>query len=117
MIPARVTILDALPLTPYGKIDRKALPPPAARGPQTDGAGAKEPDSDLKNSIAKIWKELLGVPRVSIDSDFFAIGGHSLLAIRLQIRLRDELGMRVSMAGIVQAPTIQGLAEAVTQSA
>ncbi|MER7003689.1 amino acid adenylation domain-containing protein [Dactylosporangium sp. NPDC000555] len=84
MVPDRWIALDALPRTPTGKIDRRALPPPVAdrRGPSAP------PRTDAEQLIADIWAEVLGLERVGVDDDFFALGGHSLLAVRVAARLR-----------------------------
>lgn len=107
MMPATFTRLASMPMTPNGKIDRRALPPP-----ELDRAGAPEPDLvGLEKTIAAIWSELLNRERIGPTQNFFDLGGHSLLAVQLQRRLRAELPMQpVSITDIFQFPTVRGLA-------
>lgn len=110
MIPARVVQLDALPQTPNRKLDRKALPDPealaapAARGPV-------RLESDLERGIATIWGEVLGVAQVGRDDNFFDLGGHSLLTVQVQGRLRRTLGLEPSITDLFRFPTVRALAE------
>jgi amino acid adenylation domain-containing protein len=109
MVPAAIVALPALPLTPNGKLDRAALPSPDP-GPaaSADGAGA-EPMSEVEAQLAAIWSELLDC-EVGAADNFFEIGGHSLLAIRLIARLRKELGAKLSLKALIDAPTVRELA-------
>src|SRR5207245_10293650 len=75
MLPGAFVTLEALPLTPNGKVDRRALPEPDA------GPAGREPVGKLERRLAEVWAGVLGVERVSADDDFFALGGHSLIAI------------------------------------
>ena len=84
MVPASVTLLDAFPLTPNGKLDRKALPAPDAPAV----AAGRAPSGEVEVLLATLWSELLGVEVTSAEADFFALGGHSLLATRLASRVR-----------------------------
>jgi thioesterase domain-containing protein len=101
--------LDALPLTPHGKLDRKALPPPAA-----EPAAAPEPLAPLEQMLAGVWCEILDVPAAGPDDNFFDLGGHSLLAVRFLSRVRAALGADVPLAAFFQGPTLRQLARAVT---
>jgi aryl carrier-like protein len=115
MIPAQIAVLDALPLTANGKIDRAALSEVEA-----DGAAdpdAVEPRTETERQIARIWTDLLPVSAVGIHDNFFALGGHSLLATRVASRLRDALGIEVTIRMIFEAPTIAELAQVVDGSA
>jgi amino acid adenylation domain-containing protein len=113
MIPARIVVLDRLPLTPSGKVDRKALPSiepdQQAAVPRSAPSG-----SPLEQIIARAFSDLLGVPSVSPDDDFFHLGGHSLLATRLVSRIRDLIGVEIPLRTIFESPTVAGIAESVT---
>jgi amino acid adenylation domain-containing protein len=105
MVPTLIIAMDALPLSPNGKVDRKALPAPAA-----EPRAATRPPTGAERRIAKVWEELLGVETVGVDDNFFDIGGHSMLVARMQERLHAELGREVSIVELFQFPTIAALA-------
>jgi amino acid adenylation domain-containing protein len=109
MVPPVLVTLDKLPLTPSGKLDRKALPPPATG---TDIAPGERvpPGTDTERVLAGIWAELLGVPEVGVTDDFFDLGGHSLLATQVVARLKRELGHGVSVLDVFKHPTVRELA-------
>jgi natural product biosynthesis luciferase-like monooxygenase protein/amino acid adenylation domain-containing protein/FkbM family methyltransferase len=108
MLPAAFVVLDAFPLTPNGKIDRKALPAPDA-GRQV-GTTYEPPVDDVQRNIAAIWREVLGVDRVGIHDNFFELGGSSLLLVEVRAKLRDVLGREVSLVDLFRAPTVASLA-------
>ena len=108
MVPHAFVWVDAMPLTPSGKIDRKALN--AVIMANREATDFIEPRTDTELILAELWKEALGIGRVSIRDDFFALGGHSLLASQLLSRLRQDHGMEVSFRKIFEAPTIEQLA-------
>jgi aspartate racemase len=111
MIPAHVMVLEALPLNPNGKVDRKALPLPGADESSALGASeAREPSDELEQKLAVVWRELLGMRRIGLDDNFFRIGGSSLAALHLIARIERELGVRVPHAALIAAPTIAKLA-------
>ncbi|BEH34077.1 non-ribosomal peptide synthetase [Burkholderia pseudomallei] len=109
MVPSAYVRLDAWPLTPNGKLDRRALPEPAddayARAEYEAPRGAKE------EALAAIWRELLHVERVSRHDNFFELGGHSLLAVQLVSRLRQALSVEVALGTVFDAPVLSALAE------
>ncbi|WP_143281847.1 non-ribosomal peptide synthetase, partial [Burkholderia pseudomallei] len=109
MVPSAYVRLDAWPLTPNGKLDRRALPAPAddayARAEYEAPRGAKE------EALAAIWRELLHVERVSRHDNFFELGGHSLLAVQLVSRLRQALSVEVALSTVFDAPVLSALAE------
>jgi len=107
MVPATVSVLPVLPLTPNGKIDRRALPEPQT-GIVIQLAAA--PQSQLEKTIASIWQEVLGLPQVGMSDNFFDLGGHSLLVVQVQRRLRDACGREVSITDMFRLPTIRALA-------
>lgn len=108
MVPVAYVRLAALPLSANGKLDRKALPPPSASKPSRDQG--RDPGPGLESRLAAIFAELLGLERVGADDDFFAIGGHSLLAMRLAARIRRDLGRPIAVGQIMVTPTIAKLA-------
>lgn len=105
MIPVTFVMLDRMPLNPIGKIDRAALPLPTASAPV-----AAPISTALEQSVARIWKDILGLAEVSVDSPFFDIGGHSLALARVQAQLHSQLGVHVDMMTLLQLPTIRKLA-------
>jgi amino acid adenylation domain-containing protein len=109
MIPASFVLLERLPLTVNGKVDRRALPVPVEE-PETIGAAYVAPRSPEEEMLAAIWTDLLGVARVGMDDDFFALGGHSLLAAQLVARVRAVAGVDLALATVFERPTIAGLA-------
>ncbi len=109
MVPPAFVFLDALPLTPNGKVDRKALPAPEMERRAT-GEEFAEPGSLVEEQLAAIWREVLGVDRVSARDNFFELGGHSLLAIQVISRVREKLKVELPLFSLFDAPTIQQLA-------
>jgi amino acid adenylation domain-containing protein len=111
MVPPFVVALAALPLTPNRKVDRQALPRPAA---DAAPARAPAPPADaLERRLLRVWQDLLGRDEIGVEDDFFALGGHSLLAVRLFTRLADDLGVDLPLATLFEAPTVQRLAAVV----
>jgi amino acid adenylation domain-containing protein len=109
MIPAAFVFLEALPIGPGGKVNRQALPPPDP----TDASLGKTflaPRDRLEFQLAQIWQSVLNVSPIAVTDNFFEIGGHSLLAVRLIEELERGLGKRLPLARIFQAPTIEKLA-------
>jgi amino acid adenylation domain-containing protein len=109
MIPSAFVVLDRFPLTPNGKINRKALPAPTPERPESKH-GFTPPRTPTEESLAKIWRELLRQEVIGIDDNFFESGGHSLLAMQLLTRVRSEFKTELSLRNIFEAPTIAELA-------
>jgi len=114
MIPAAFAVLDGLPLTPSGKIDRRALPArPGMRAYQEEARIA--PRDDLEKRLAQIWEKVLGLESVGIRDSFFDLGGHSLLAVRLVWEIEKELGQRLPLVSFFHDSTIEYLASLLRQ--
>lgn len=112
MIPTAFVALEAMPLTPNGKVDRKALPAPEA-GALVSGEAYVAPRGPIEAALARIWAEVLGLERVGIHDSFFALGGHSLLGIRLLSRVRETFSVNLPLRVLFETPTIAELALAV----
>ncbi|HJX27255.1 MAG TPA: phosphopantetheine-binding protein, partial [Thermoanaerobaculia bacterium] len=108
MLPAAFMAVSALPLTPSGKVDRRALPEPAES--RSDAAGWAEPQTGLERTIAGIFGELLRVDRVGLNDNFFDLGGHSLLVVRAHQKLKEALGKEIPVLDLFRFPTVASLA-------
>ncbi|RAX47177.1 non-ribosomal peptide synthetase [Arthrobacter sp. AQ5-06] len=105
MVPASIQQVPAIPLTPNGKLDTRALPAPARE------SAATEPRNRRERIVADAFKEILGLQAVGLDDDFFELGGHSLLATRLVALLRDRTGVAPALRTVFEKPTVAALAE------
>ncbi len=110
MVPAAYVKLDALPLTPSGKIDRRSLPLPDSKdvGVQDQYTPAR---NGIEEQLTQIWSEVLGIERIGIHDNFFALGGHSLLAVRLTSRIAEIFEVSLGVRRIFEQPTIAQLSE------
>ncbi|MFH5206847.1 amino acid adenylation domain-containing protein [Antrihabitans sp. NCIMB 15449] len=112
MVPTAFVVLDALPLNPSGKLDRKALPDPVF-----EAKTYREPTSPIEHTVATIFADVLGVERVGLDDDFFELGGNSLVAVRATQRLKDALGTRVALQWLFTDRTVAELASRLVKPA
>ncbi|HEX5761474.1 MAG TPA: amino acid adenylation domain-containing protein [Thermoanaerobaculia bacterium] len=118
MVPSLWIELAALPRTSGGKVDRRALPAPAAAAAAAlSRAAPAQPRTATERTLAPLWCEVLGVESAGRDDHFFDLGGHSLLAGQLLARVREVLGVDLSLAALFEAPTLAGLAAAVEERA
>jgi thioesterase domain-containing protein/acyl carrier protein len=111
MVPSAIVVLDSLPLTPSGKLDRKALPAPTAPTvPKLEARNTRHTEPEEK--VRALFADVLGLDplRVGVDDSFFDLGGHSLLAPRLTARIRTELGTAIPVRALFETPTVAGLA-------
>src|SRR5262249_4530024 len=106
LVPSAVVVLDEFPLTPNGKLDQRALPPPD----YVSSVPHRSPRTATEVVLCELFAELLGVESVGIDDGFFVLGGHSLLAVRLISRVRDRLDVELTVKDLFAAPTVAGIA-------
>nr|WP_233567733.1 condensation domain-containing protein [Cohnella faecalis] len=111
MIPSFFVRVEQMPLTPNGKLDRKALPSP--EGTLERGTVYEAPRNALEETLANIWQGVLGVSAIGITDNFFELGGHSLKATTLVSRIHKELNVQVPLREVFQSPTIKELAQAI----
>jgi acyl carrier protein len=104
MVPSAIVQLPALPQTPNGKIARDALPAPETLTKPREYAA---PESDLEGQVVRLWGEVLGKPRVGIDDNFFDIGGHSLLIVKLHRALKAQLDIEVALTDLYRFTTVR----------
>ncbi|MEK6676137.1 MAG: MupA/Atu3671 family FMN-dependent luciferase-like monooxygenase [Planctomycetota bacterium] len=109
MLPGHYVFLDRLPLTPNGKVDRKALPAPQGRETKASVVHAA-PVDDLEKTIAGLWRETLAVQEIGTDDNFFDIGGHSLLVVKMHRRMKEMVEHPVALTDLYRFPTIRSFA-------
>lgn len=114
MQPGTITVLERLPLTANGKVDRAALPPPGHTVAGNESARTAPPD-EMEARLLEIWEEVLGIRPIRVTDDFFNLGGHSVLALRLFAKIEAEWGLRLPLSILLKAPTVEGLARALRQ--
>jgi amino acid adenylation domain-containing protein len=114
MIPSGFVVVDSLPLTPSGKIDRLALPDPES----VNGASATAyvaPRTPVEESVAAIWADVLGLERVGAEDDFFALGGHSLLATQIVAQVRSDFSINLPLHALFTSPTVATLSQQIVE--
>lgn len=110
MVPTHFMLLDALPLSSNGKLDRRRLPLPDMSRPET-GERYVPPQTNVEQLVAQIWQHVLGVNRVGLHDNFFSLGGHSLLATQILSRLRSTFRMDLSLRDLFHRPTVTGVVQ------
>ncbi|MDM8560649.1 amino acid adenylation domain-containing protein [Candidatus Parabeggiatoa sp. HSG14] len=108
MMPSNFVLLDKIPLTPNGKVDRRALPDPDGTRPQLEVTYVV-PQTDVEQSLASVWQQVLGLEKIGIYDNFFDLGGHSLLMVQMHSELQAIFGQSLSMVDLFQHPTIHAL--------
>ncbi|MBP6367011.1 MAG: hypothetical protein KBF68_08020 [Nitrosomonas sp.] len=111
MIPGQFIFLDTLPLNPNGKIDRKALPSPE----QFDESDYEPPVNAIEMTVAEIWADILEVPQVGLHNNFFDLGGHSLLLIKVKQKLEAHLSVSIAIVDLFRYTTVASLAKFLSQ--
>jgi arthrofactin-type cyclic lipopeptide synthetase B len=111
MVPSAFIGIERMPLSPNGKLDRRALPAPDLAA--CAGRDYRPPEGTLETRLARLWCDLLRVERVGRQDNFFELGGHSLHATRLVLGIESELELRLPVAAVFQCPTLEALAELV----
>jgi amino acid adenylation domain-containing protein len=109
MMPSAFVLLDAMPLTPNGKIDRRALPAPDLR-PELELTFVA-PRTSTEEIVAHIWSDVLGIVQIGVHDNFFSLGGHSLLATQVMARIYNHLTVEIPLRSLFEAPTIAGLSQ------
>ena len=115
MVPAGFVMLDALPLSPNGKVNRKALPQPNLEG-TSDESQFTAPSTETEIALAEIWCRLLGLKQISTRDSFFDLGGHSLLAVRLFAEIQQRFGVNLRLSTIFEVRTLGALAELIRKT-
>ncbi|HEX6291276.1 MAG TPA: amino acid adenylation domain-containing protein, partial [Herpetosiphonaceae bacterium] len=115
MVPSAFVFLDALPLTPSGKVNRRALPAPDQLRPDL-GDAYVAPRTPIEEMLAQIWAEVLHVERVGVHDSFFELGGHSLMATQVISRIREVCQVDLPLRALFEAPTVAGLSERIASA-
>ncbi len=110
MVPAAYVALEVFPLTPSGKVDRKALPPPEGARAAATAVAYVPPRNELERTIAAVWRDVLKVDKVGVEDNFFDLGGHSLLLAQVHSRLAPTLGEELALLDLFRYPTVGSLA-------
>ena len=114
MVPAAVTVLDSIPLTRNGKIDRRALPAPSWE--KEEASDFLQPRTPTETMVAELWQEILSIERVGAEDNFFNLGGHSLLAARVVTQVRKRMEIAISVRALFEQPTLREFAGALDEA-
>jgi acyl carrier protein len=112
MVPATFVPLETLPLTPSGKVNRRALPTPIPTRLELDEVFVA-PRTPTEKTLADVWTQVLGIKRVGVHDDFFDLGGHSLLATRIASRIRNAFQIELSLRQFLELPTVAHVAKSI----
>jgi acyl carrier protein len=115
MVPAHLIFLESLPLTQNGKIDRGALPAPSLAAAAAPGGNVVAPHNEIESAIAAIWEDVLRLSGISIDADFFELGGQSLLAIQVLAKINERFGVDLLPQAFLENSTVAALAALVSE--
>ena len=115
MVPSEIVIMEEMPLTVNGKVDRGALPARDGARPQLE-QGYVAPRNDTEEQLAAIWRNVLEVKDVGINDSFFDLGGHSLLGIQLISEVTERFGVELPLSALFGTPTIEGLSKAISNA-
>jgi amino acid adenylation domain-containing protein len=115
LVPSSFVILEALPLSPHGKVDRQALPPPGIHDVALSGESVA-PATPIEEDVARIFGAVLGIDDVGIYDDFFALGGHSLLMTQVISRVNNAFRIELPIRALFDAPTVSGVVAAIVES-
>jgi amino acid adenylation domain-containing protein len=115
MVPVAFVVLDAMPLNPNQKIDRRALPMPTLSD-LTGGTAIVPARNKVEQQLVKLWEALLGIQPIGVQNNFFELGGNSLLAVSLMLQIKQVFGQDLPLSTLVTAPTIEAMAELLSQS-
>jgi acyl carrier protein len=114
MIPSAFVIMQELPRTATGKVNRRALPEPDTTRPDLETPYVP-PTTPLETALARVWRNVVGLDQVGVNDSFFELGGHSLLAVQVVARVREALGVDVPLQAFFESPTVAGLATAMVE--
>jgi acyl carrier protein len=115
MVPGIYVLIDKIPLSANGKVDRNSLPDPDS-GNLAASTDFVEPRTELEELLVNIWKDVVGIDRIGIHDNFFDLGGHSLLVTQVVSRIRDALDIELPVRAVFESPTVAELAVAVVQA-
>ncbi|MGZ4316693.1 MAG: phosphopantetheine-binding protein, partial [Gaiellaceae bacterium] len=115
MVPASFVVLDSLPRTASGKVDRRALPAPDSVLDTAGSAAYVAPRTPVEEAVAAIWADVLGLERVGVEDDFFALGGHSLLATQIVAQVRSDFSINLPLHALFSSPTVAMLAQQIVE--
>ena len=113
MVPKTYVFLEKMPLTSNGKVDKRALPPPGLADQRT--IEYEPPKGGLESILAQIWQQLLGVPRIGRNDDFFQLGGNSLRGMALAAKVAESFQVQLPTIAVFQHPTLRAMAEAIAE--